>query len=550
MSSQFESQISFARIDDGMKGRLRTVWPMVEAGLPEILARMYDHVLSRPELKALFASEDRVRHAQQRQREHWERLFSARFDDEYILSVQRIASTHARIGLEPSFYISTYLIALEEIHQLFIRNSRHHLLGRAARADIAAFIGAIDRAVIFDLQFVVTTYLQEQATDFRRRMEELAEQMADLLSGFTGDIMESARNLNQSSEALSGSTGVVTNEVSLLLQRAEDSSANMQTVASAAEQISASINEITRQTREAADVTSAAVDTVRRAGEIVDSLSATALKIGDVVNLIQNIAGQTNLLALNATIEAARAGDAGKGFAVVAGEVKTLSAQTARATDDIRVQVNAVQEVVARIATSMTDITQAVDRIRETTDSIAGAVDQQGDATQEITRSVAAAAESATGFTDSIRRIEGSASENAGRAQGLTQAATTMITRSDILRGDTDVLIDRIRNADRRAEMRTPLSLKAELVVDGTSHPATINNLSSGGAKLRLDGSRLAGNPRAVVLRVAGAPVQPEATIVEARSGVVNLSFGNRRDGEALHRWVIANSRSAEARAA
>lgn len=246
MANDLDVQLAFSRIDDDTRSRLRAAWPTVDKGLPEILDQMYEHILARPELKAMFADEERMQTARQRQRDHWQHLFSATFDADYVASVQRVATTHARIGLEPSFYISTYLIALEGIHAVLIRSDRHQILTRSARANLAAGIRAVDRAVIFDLQLVVTSYLQEVSNNYRQRLEELAGQVAGTVGGFTDAIRASVQDLNGSSESLLGSTAVVTTEAASLVQRAEESSANMQTVASAAEEISASINEITR----------------------------------------------------------------------------------------------------------------------------------------------------------------------------------------------------------------------------------------------------------------------------------------------------------------
>ena len=545
MASDLDKQLAFARIDAATRQALRALWPVVDADMPRILDAMYQHILQRPELKAMFANPERVGAARDRQRAHWQRMFSGTYDQDYTASVQRIAATHARIGLEPSLYISTYLIALEEIHGVAIRGAQRGLLGKIARDKLIETIAAVDRAVLFDLQLVVTSYLEENASEYKRRLEELSDQFGSVIDNFTHLVTESARGLTTNSDALLSSAESATSEAASLTNGAEQSSVNMQAVASAAEEITASIGEITRQTHQAAENTSAAVSTVQRAGQIVDNLNATALRIGDVVNLIQSIAGQTNLLALNATIEAARAGEAGKGFAVVAGEVKTLSAQTARATDDIRVQVNAVQGVVSQIAEAMTDIAQAVDRIRETTGSIADAVQQQGIATQEISRSVAAAAAGAADITEGVRKVERVAAHTADNARGVATSAGELTQRSDALTQEASSFMEKIRNADRRSEQREPVNTPAELVVDGATFTAVLQNLSSGGAALRMDASKVPAQRHHISLRVPGSPINAACRIVAASGSMVNLAFDTRSDAEAALRWLSDRGRRA-----
>ena len=167
----------------------------------------------------------------------------------------------------------------------------------------------------------------------------------------------------------------------------------MQSVASATEELSSSVNEISRQVQESARMASDAVGQARGTTERVSELSKAATRIGDVVELINTIAGQTNLLALNATIEAARAGEAGRGFAVVASEVKALAEQTAKATGEIGQQINGIQAATQDSVNAIKEISGTIEKLSEISSTIAAAVEEQGAATQEISRNVQQAAQ-------------------------------------------------------------------------------------------------------------------------------------------------------------
>ena len=195
---------------------------------------------------------------------------------------------------------------------------------------------------------------------------------------------------------------------------AEEATSNVQTVAAASEELYASISEISRQVAESARISSEASEETRRINGMMSDLSNAAGRIGEVVKLVNDIASQTNLLALNATIEAARAGEAGKGFTVVAGEVKTLAAQTARATEEISTQIASVQHETSRAVEAIRNIGEVIEQVKQISSGIASAVEQQGAATQEIARNVSQAAAG----THQV-------SANVG---GLTQAAGTTKT--------------------------------------------------------------------------------------------------------------------------
>ena len=192
---------------------------------------------------------------------------------------------------------------------------------------------------------------------------------------------------------------------------AEESSVNVQTVAAASEELSASINEITQQVSQSNRLTSEAQSKAGHANESVKSLSSAADNIGNVIKLIGDIAQQTNLLALNATIEAARAGQAGRGFAVVANEVKKLANETAKATEDITAQVQLMQSATSRTVEDIATILKSIDEINETATAIAGAMDEQSSATQEIARNVVEAVTGTNSVSSNIGVVSGNATQ-------------------------------------------------------------------------------------------------------------------------------------------
>ncbi|MFD2261805.1 methyl-accepting chemotaxis protein [Lacibacterium aquatile] len=234
-------------------------------------------------------------------------------------------------------------------------------------------------------------------------------------------------------------------------ERLDDSSASTlsstQSVASATEELSSSIHEISRQVQESSGIASQATAEADRTADQVRQLAEAATRIGDVVRLINEIATQTNLLALNATIEAARAGDAGKGFAVVASEVKNLATQTAKATEEIASQVQAVQGETTTVVRSIKVIGDTISRMNEITTSVASAVEQQGNATAEIARNVQQASDGTLGVTQSIEVVRRSA-DNAGAASTEVLGAVTDLTRQGAaLRQEVATFLGKIRAA-------------------------------------------------------------------------------------------------------
>ncbi|MGV7219191.1 methyl-accepting chemotaxis protein [Bradyrhizobium sp. UFLA05-112] len=263
-------------------------------------------------------------------------------------------------------------------------------------------------------------------------------QVADAFEGAIGEIVDTVSSASTELEASAGSltrTAESTERLSIAVASAsEQASANVQTVASATEEMSASVNEISRQVQESARIAGEAVRQAQNADERVLSLSHAAGKIGNVIELINTIAGQTNLLALNATIEAARAGDAGRGFAVVASEVKILAEQTAKATKEIGEQITGIQSSTQESVASIKEVSGVIRRISEISSAIASAVEEQGAANQEIARNVQQAAIGTNEVASNIAEVNRGAGETGTASTQVLAAARSLSEDSNRLK--------------------------------------------------------------------------------------------------------------------
>ncbi|MDQ7249671.1 methyl-accepting chemotaxis protein [Dongia sedimenti] len=273
-----------------------------------------------------------------------------------------------------------------------------------------------------------------------KAFEAEVKQALDALGQASRQMLDTSSDMSRAAERSKG-------QVNAVAGASEEASSNVQTVAAASEELSASIGEISRQVASAADIAGRAVEETRETDRTVQSLAEIANKIGEVIGLINDIAGQTNLLALNATIEAARAGEAGKGFAVVASEVKSLANQTAKATEDISAQIAAVQNVTKEAVDAIKRIGGTIAEVSTIATSIAGAVEQQGAATQEITRNTQQAATRTRDVTENISGVTDEANATGAAADGVRTAAESLGQQADRLRGQVNDFLTKIRAA-------------------------------------------------------------------------------------------------------
>ncbi len=269
------------------------------------------------------------------------------------------------------------------------------------------------------------------------RIEDNRRMAADFeakLKGVIDAVASAATELQATAETLSGTAQESTKRSTAVAAASEQATANVQTVAAAAEQLSKSIKEISVQVEGSTSIAGQAVDEAKRTDARVQTLSEAAQKIGEVVQLINDIASQTNLLALNATIEAARAGEAGKGFAVVASEVKSLAAQTAKATEDISAQVGAIQMATRDAVEAIRKIGTTIGQISQTSTSIASAVEEQGAATNEIARNVQQAAAGTHEVTTNISGVTKAAGETGAATTQMLGASKELASQAEMLR--------------------------------------------------------------------------------------------------------------------
>ena len=290
---------------------------------------------------------------------------------------------------------------------------------------------------------------QKQANEKRRKAD--MEKLADTFETAIGEVIETvsaaAGKLEASATSLTDTADKTQRLSSTVSSASEEATVNVQSVASASEEMASSVNEISRQVQEAARIAGDAVQKAHNADERINSLSEASAKIGDVVELINTIAGQTNLLALNATIEAARAGDSGRGFAVVASEVKALAEQTAKATAEIGLQITSIQSATQESVANMREIGEVISRIAEISASIASAVEEQGAASQEIARNVQQAAAGTSEVAANIAEVRTGAAETGGASSQVLAAARSLAGETNRLKTQVENFLNTIRAA-------------------------------------------------------------------------------------------------------
>ena len=362
--------------------------------------------------------------------------------------------------------------------------------GQGATNEIGQMAGAV--AVFRDQAIQNTRLSAERERDAALKeqrqaaMERNTDNFGRSVSGVLDQFIHCATTMHNAAVTVADAANRTSRTTSDTVAGAEASSRDLSAVAAAAEEMAVSINEISRQVAHVTTSVQEAVDQAAKTDRQVGGLSSTADQIGDVVRLINDIAGQTNLLALNATIEAARAGDAGKGFAVVANEVKALATQTARATEQITSQIAAIRTATGDAVDGVREVAAAIAKVESVATAIAAAVEQQAAATREITNSVQSVTVTTSAAAQAMGDVLSIAAGTEANSKDALAAAAEVKSSADTLRGEVVDFLEAVSAAseeEKRLYMRIPgNNTRVSLSVPGQSAASVvIQDISLGG---------------------------------------------------------------------
>ena len=332
-----------------------------------------------------------------------ERLFNSPFDEQWVQDAYDRAAAEITAGLDMRNRAASTVALLGGLNPCIAK--AHRFSPRKGYR----LLDAGTRIFMLDAANAVACHNSAQVEQAKARTEALENTIKDFggaVEGVRGTVANVVSSIGSTSDQLAALAKVASDQMGTAIRAAADTAARIGSIATATDELTASIDEIHARTTGSVQLAQQAVSDSVLAAANIRSLSETVGKIGSVVNLISEIAGQTNLLALNATIEAARAGDAGKGFGVVASGVKSLAVQTAKATDDVGKQIAIVQDAMHRSMREIASSNQSISEISNVSGSLAGMVTEQAHATSEIAKSANSASLNATTVTDALRTME------------------------------------------------------------------------------------------------------------------------------------------------
>jgi methyl-accepting chemotaxis protein len=470
-------RLDFLKFDAETRAHMANVQDVVRGALPEALDAFYGQVARFPETNAFFKSPGHMDKAKSRQLDHWQVIANGQPDQDYVRSVTTIGEVHARIGLEPRWYIGGYALLLEQIigKVLEERWPKSRFGGKLpGAAERSAEIGAIVKAAMLDMDYAITVYVEASETARlkaeaeARAQEEIKARQRDKAISYVsaamaalaqGDLShrvpddmpeeyasigehfdhamtrlgEMVATIKTSSAAIAASSQEINSGADDLSSRTEQQAAALQQTAATTEQLTASVKSSAQSSRDSLVLADNASAVARTGGEIVkDAIQAmvrieeASKKISEITGVIDGIAFQTNLLALNAAVEAARAGDAGRGFAVVAAEVRALAQRSAGAAKDI----------TSLIGSSDAEVVEGVRLVRQAGETLEKIVDASTQVSATVNDIAAATGEQANGIDEMARTVshmDEMTQSNAALAEQSAASARTLLDQIERL---------------------------------------------------------------------------------------------------------------------
>ncbi|KAA0699332.1 globin-coupled sensor protein [Neorhizobium sp. P12A] len=430
-----KERLDFIEMDEATRRTLRDLRPTLTGLLGGALDKFYDKMGRTPAVSHFFRDKSHMAGAKKAQQGHWGNLSNGNFDQTYVSGVTTVGKTHARIGLEPRWYIGGYALVMSELVKGVMEKQWPFMFGRQHAKALGEKLSAVIKASLLDIDYSISVYLQaieekRQALEAERARAEADQQIAmdhlrrglDALSkgnleatlpeDLPGNFRQMAADYNNAvaslrhsivsvrkrSDGIMSGTDTITKATDDLAMRTAQQAAGVEESSAALQQLSVSVGQTAANAQKASAAVSDTQHQAKSSGELVTSavsamaeIEKSSTEISKIIGVIDEIAFQTNLLALNAGVEAARAGDAGKGFAVVAQEVRQLAQRSAEAAKEIKnlisqssAQVDAGVDIVSNTGTALTDMISRIDGINRFVADIASAAKDQALGVSEV----------------------------------------------------------------------------------------------------------------------------------------------------------------------